>query len=70
MKTQFGITVAVIETDNETFRSTDAQRWKDDQGIAVEPSALDTQAQNGGAERSGGVIKEKSRAMRLDANLP
>ncbi|KAK1920118.1 hypothetical protein P3342_002414 [Pyrenophora teres f. teres] len=39
-------------------------------GIAVEPSAPDTQAQNGGAERSGGVIKEKSRAMRLDANLP
>ncbi|KAK1911276.1 hypothetical protein P3342_012575 [Pyrenophora teres f. teres] len=70
MKTQFSITVAVIETDNETFRSAEAQRWKDDQGIAVEPSAPDTQAQNGGAERSGGVIKEKSRAMRLDANLP
>jgi hypothetical protein len=70
MKTQFNITVAVIETDNEMFRSTEAQRWKDDQGIAVEPSAPDTQAQNGGAERSGGVIKEKSRAMRLDANLP
>ncbi|PZD22957.1 hypothetical protein A1F97_11291, partial [Pyrenophora tritici-repentis] len=34
MKTQFSITVAVIETDNETFRSTEAQRWKDDQGIA------------------------------------
>lgn len=70
MKTQFGITVKVIETDNETFRSADAQRWKDDQGIAIEPSAPDTQAQNGGAERSGGVIKEKARAMRLDANLP
>ncbi|KAK1910417.1 hypothetical protein P3342_008296 [Pyrenophora teres f. teres] len=30
MKTQFSITVAVIETDNETFRSAEAQRWKDD----------------------------------------
>ena len=70
MKTQFNITVIVIKTDNEMFWSTEAQRWKDDQGIAVEPSALDTQAQNSGAERSGGVIKEKSRAMRLDADLP
>lgn len=34
------------------------------------PSAPDTQAQNGGAERSRGVIKENARAMRLDANLP
>ena len=36
----------------------------------IEPSAPDTQAQNGAAERSGGVIKDKARAMRLDANLP
>jgi len=34
----------------------------------VEPLALRTQDQNGGAERSGGVIKEKARAMR--GNLP
>lgn len=70
LKTQFSITVKVIETDNEMFRSAEAQRWADAQGVLVEPSAPDTQAQNGGAERSGGVIKEKSRAMRLDANLP
>ncbi|KAL6152339.1 hypothetical protein ACJQWK_04811 [Exserohilum turcicum] len=44
-------------------------RWLQARGIAVEPSAPDTQAQNGGAERSGGVNKEKARAMRLDANL-
>ncbi|KAH4333590.1 hypothetical protein HBH98_245710 [Parastagonospora nodorum] len=69
MKTQLSITVAVIETDNETFRLAEAQRWKDDQGIAVELSAQDTEAQNGGAEcsRGGeGVIKEKLRAMLLE----
>ena len=44
-------------------------RWLQAQGIAVEPSAPDTQAQNGGAVRLGGVNKEKARAMRLDANL-
>jgi hypothetical protein len=38
--------------------------------IRIKPSAPDTQAQNGGAERSGGVIKEKARAIQLDANLP
>ena len=32
--------------------------------LKVEPSPPDTQDQNGGAERSGGVIKEKIRAMR------
>jgi hypothetical protein len=36
----------------------------------LEPSAPDTQAQNGGAERSGGVVKDKSRTIRIDANLP
>jgi hypothetical protein len=36
----------------------------------MEPSAPNTQAQNGGAERSGGVVKEKARANRLGANLP
>jgi hypothetical protein len=44
MRTQFNIKVKVIETDNETFRSGETQRWKDSQGIAVEPSAPDTQA--------------------------
>ncbi|RYP15656.1 hypothetical protein DL767_010301 [Monosporascus sp. MG133] len=38
--------------------------------IRLEPSAPHTQAQNGGAERSGGVIKEKATAMRSGAKLP
>src|SRR5262245_61413693 len=39
-------------------------------GITFEPSAPRTQAQNGAAERSGGVIMEKARVMRISANLP
>ena len=35
-----------------------------------EPLAPYTQAQNGTAERSGGAIIEKARAMRIAANLP
>ncbi|KAI1676233.1 polyprotein [Pyrenophora tritici-repentis] len=68
---QFNITVKAIESDNEiTMVKSEVGRWCTSQGIKLEPSAPDTQSQNGGAERSGGVIKEKSRAMRLDANLP
>jgi hypothetical protein len=64
------IKVKVIEADNEiTTVKPAVLRWINTQGIVVEPSAPDTQAQNGGAERSGGVNKEKARAMRLDANL-
>jgi hypothetical protein len=71
LKKQFNITVKVIESDNEIVTvKTEVSRWCTSQGIKLEPSAPDTQAQNGGAERSGGVIKEKARAMRLDANLP
>jgi len=36
----------------------------------VEPLAPNTPAQNGGAERSGGVIAEKIRVMRAGAKLP
>lgn len=70
LKNHYNISVKTIEADNEiTTVKPDVQRWLATQGIIVEPSAPDTQAQNGGAERSGGVNKEKARAMRLDANL-
>jgi transposase InsO family protein len=70
LKTQFNITVKVIETDNKiTTVKAEVSRWCASLGIKIEPSALDTQAQNGGAERLGGVIKEKARAMQLDVNL-
>ena len=36
----------------------------------MEPSTPYTQSQNGGAERSGGVVKEKARAMTQGAHLP
>jgi hypothetical protein len=37
--------------------------------MKLEPSALNIQSQNGGTERSGGVIKEKARAMRSSLRL-
>jgi hypothetical protein len=71
LKKQYNITVKVIECDGEIATTKpEVARWCTAQAIRLEPSAPDTQAQNGGAERSGGVVKDKSRAMRLDANLP
>ncbi|KAL5371948.1 hypothetical protein DPSP01_013875, partial [Paraphaeosphaeria sporulosa] len=68
---QFGVTIKVIKSDNEIFTvKADVERWYMSKGIKIEPSAPNTQAQNGGAERSGGVIKEKAHTMRLNANLP
>ncbi|KAK1912632.1 hypothetical protein P3342_004568 [Pyrenophora teres f. teres] len=70
LKNYYNISVKTIELDNEiTTVKLDVERWLATKGIKVEPSAPDTQAQNGGAERSGGVNKEKARVMRLDANL-
>jgi len=45
-------------------------RFFTDRGVIVEPSAPNTQAQNGGAERSRGVIKLKARAMKIAARFP
>ena len=61
--------VNTLRSDNELGRKK-TLNWLRAQGISFEPSVPNTQAQNGIAERSGGVILEKARAMRLSANLP
>lgn len=70
LRNHYEIVPKVIEADNEiTTVKPQVQQWLASKGTVIEPSAPDTQAQNGHAERSGGVNKEKARAMRLDANL-
>lgn len=63
LKKQHDMTVQTVRSDNELFTIATRQ-WLRDEGISAEPSAPNTQAQNGLAERSGGVILEKARAMR------
>jgi hypothetical protein len=69
MSKRFDLKVKVVRSDNEMARKR-TLHWLRSQGIDFEPSAPRTQAQNGLAERSGGVIMEKARAMRISANLP
>ena len=67
---QYKIKPKVIQCDNELMTS-QLKHWITVRhGIKLEPSAPNTQSQNGGAERSGGVVKVKARAMRQGAKLP
>ncbi|XP_044723699.1 integrase core domain-containing protein [Hirsutella rhossiliensis] len=64
LRHQYGFSVKVIECDNElTSQKPAVTNFLLQKLLKVEPSAPYTQAQNGGAERSGGVIKDKARAM-------
>ena len=62
---RFELKPKVVECDNEitTQKPKVTQFLQEELKISVEPSAPYTQAQNGEAERSGGVIKEKAGAM-------
>ena len=68
---QYHLHVEAIECDNEITKNYALTSYlTEDKHIRLEPSAPHTQSQNGGAERSGGVIKEKARSMRAGAKLP
>lgn len=58
-----------VRSDNELMADI-IQTWFRAHGVKHEPSAPNTQAQNGRAERSGGVIGEMARTMRIHARLP
>lgn len=67
---QFGICIQTFFMDNESGLGRDFDEWAQPLGIHVENSAVDTPDQNGAAERAGGVILTKARAMRIGARLP
>ncbi|KJZ70533.1 hypothetical protein HIM_10077 [Hirsutella minnesotensis 3608] len=68
---RYQIKPRVIECDNEIYeKKQQVRNWLESLFILIEPSAAYTQAQNGGAERSGGVIETKARTMRTGARLP
>lgn len=71
LQVQHNIKVKVIECDNEiTEVKPQVGNFLRNRATVIEPSAPYSQAQNGGAERSGGVIKDKERAMRTGSKLP
>jgi hypothetical protein len=68
-RVQFKTRWRKVRSDNELMADI-IQTWFRAHGIRYEPSAPNTQSQNGLAERSGGVIGEMTRTMRIHANLP
>ena len=61
-----GYILLVFEYDNEIYekRLKVVKFLNSKKKIRIEPSPAYTQALNGGAERSGAVLKEKMRTMR------
>ena len=55
--------IRVFECDTKIPHSNLVSEWLQARGYALEPCAPYTQAQNGGAERSGGMVKDRARAM-------
>lgn len=70
VRTQLNVNIKTLRADNETTVNTEIRDWLALQGINLETSAPYTPAQNGIAERAGGVLIAKARAMRQQANLP
>jgi hypothetical protein len=64
------IKVKTVECDNEIEKHSQVAEFLAFKSIRIELLAPNTQNQNGGAERSGGVLKDKERAMRVGARLP
>src|SRR5881275_1547514 len=68
---QYNIKPEVVECDNEiTTQKPAVKRFFDGLHLKIDPSPPYTQALNGGAERSGGVVKDKLRSMRTSSKLP
>ncbi|KAL8310867.1 hypothetical protein RB597_001710 [Gaeumannomyces tritici] len=67
---QFNLKVRDVECDGELIKSKKIKEYFRSRHIEMHPSSAHTQAQNGGAERSNGVIVTKAAAMRSSAQLP
>ena len=70
IKQRFNGTVVFLRVDGETSLNLNFQDELKELGITYEASAPYTPAQNGHAERQGGVLAMKARALRIEAGLP
>lgn len=72
LKRQYDIEPKIVEADNEitTVKPEFKAYLINEEKVIVEPSAPYTNSQIGGAERSGGAIKDKVRTMAIASKLP
>jgi hypothetical protein len=70
LKNQYKLKPQVFECDNElTSQKPGVKKYIESLHIRIKPSPPYTQALNRGAERSGGVVKQKIRSMRASSKL-
>lgn len=67
---RFNHEVKIFHLDNERSLGDKFDNWVKQDGYTIESSAPYTPAQNGAAERSGGMIISRARTIRISANLP
>jgi hypothetical protein len=67
---RYGRAIRYFRTDGETSLGSRFRELTAARGITTERSAPATPAQNGAAERSGGVIVSRARCLRIAACLP
>jgi len=67
---RYGCVVKIIRLDGETSMLKGFEDWAAEEGITIERSSPYTPPQNGVAERSGGMIIQKSRCIAIGAQLP
>ena len=71
VKRQYKVEIQIWHTDGEkTMEKHEFGLWIRSEGYVYEFTAPDTPSQNGPAERAGGVIMRKARAMRIEAKMP
>jgi hypothetical protein len=69
MKVYNFIKIKTVECDNKIEKHSQIAEFLASKSIRIKLSAPNTQGQNGGAERSRGVLKDKKRAMRVKARF-
>ena len=70
VRRRFGFKIKIFHSDNERTLGENFDTWIKENGYTFESSAPYTTEQNGAAERSGGMIITRARAIRISANLP
>jgi hypothetical protein len=70
IKVHNSIKIKTVECDNKIEKHSQVVEFLASKSIRIKLLAPNTQGQNGGAERSRGVLKDKERAMRVKARLP
>ncbi|EED11739.1 conserved hypothetical protein [Talaromyces stipitatus ATCC 10500] len=71
LKKHHDVSPIKIEMDNKIFlHRPEVKEWLITKHVTIKHSTANNQGQNGAAERSGSVIKDKARAMRNSAKLP